>query len=128
MKTLIKYCFVGGFGALIQVSLTWLLVSRLAYYYLFGSVIAFLVSLCISFLLQRFWTFASVDPTHSIEVMSAMYALTSLVGLGLNVVLLFILVHLAQLPIIPSQIISIVLVALTNFILNSKITFKERKL
>lgn len=124
-KEFIKYCISGGMGAAIQVGATSLLVHRFSVYYLIAATIAYILSLCVSFLLQRYWTFADMNHTHKLHVMSVIYALISLVGLGLNTFLLYMFVEIMHISLLPAQIISIGIVALTSFALNRTLTFKE---
>ncbi len=124
----LKYAISGGFGALIQVLLTTILVTRFSLHYSLAAILAFIVSLILSFLLQHSWTFAGRDKANNLSTMTFWYTAISVFGVGLNIMLLFILINLLHLAILPADTVAIVVVSITNYILNSKITFRESRL
>jgi putative flippase GtrA len=124
----LKYLISGGMGAVVQILLTSFLVKHFFWSDSAAVVSAFIVSLCLSFLLQHFWTFAEREKANNLRVMTFWYTVISLLGVGLNIVFLHFFRQLLHLPIMPADALAVSIVALINYVLNSKITFRERTL
>ena len=54
----IKFCIVGGTGALITFGVTWLLTEEVGLWYMGSLVIATLIAMTSNFLFNNYWTFA----------------------------------------------------------------------
>lgn len=133
---LIRYGISGVIGAIVQtlVLYIWVSVLGLRDHYLWGLVVGFCVTLCISFSLQKYWTFA--DKVHSrLPRQFMFYTLTALGSLLLNAVLLYISKQILEGQgfdffdkwYLIAQIIIIFMVAVCSFLVNYFVTFKEIK-
>lgn len=88
----------------------------------FGSTLGFLLVLAVSYILNRTWTFRSKD-TGLRQFL--IYTLVSLTGLGLNSAIMFITVHLLKWNYLYGQCLVVLVVPVTNFILNRTWTFRD---
>lgn len=92
-------------------------------YYLYAAIIAFLVSFLFSLFLQKFWTFED-HSRENVVMQIGKYLLSSLFGLSLNTLFLYILVDHLHLFVYVGQIIAGGLVACITFFISRKFIFK----
>jgi dolichol-phosphate mannosyltransferase len=127
----LKFSFIGGIGAVINIAVLWVLVELLSTYYLSAAVIAFAIAATNNFILNRLWTFKSKSQLTSQYVQ---FLIVSIDGLFLNLILLKQLVEeilpavgitrdRASVFLVVSQLIAIFVVSLFNFAANSLWTF-----
>ena len=97
------------------------LVHLLGAHYLIAATGAFVVAWSNNFVLNKFWTFRR----HGLSWLKQgiRYLAVSLVALGLNLALLFVLVQIG-LPEVPAQAIAIVAVTPVNFLMNRRWSFR----
>lgn len=121
----VRYVISGGTAAVTDLSLLYVLNSYLGLHYLIASVLAFIGSFFVSFLLQKFWTFKShEEKTHKQAIM---YLGSSLFGLSLNTLLMYLFVDHFHIPVIISQIFAGLLVAFCTFFISRNLIFKYKK-
>ncbi|MES2952930.1 MAG: GtrA family protein [Patescibacteria group bacterium] len=110
---------VAFFGTLI------LLKELLGVWYLYASTAAYLVSLVVSFTLQKFWTFGNTDTRMGAFTLQAvLYGANAFLGLFLNGFILYIAVERLHLWYVTGQVIASVVFALLSFFVFSRI-FKK---
>lgn len=124
-QKIIKYIISGGSGAVVNIGVLYLLTDVFGYWYLFSSMISFFSSCWISFILQKFWTFKDVS-VDKFSKQALMFFFVQTVNLGLNTMLVYLLVEFLGLWYIAAQIISGVLIAISSFIIFSKIIFSDK--
>ncbi len=126
MKIAGRYVSAGMAGAVVNL-LSFKIFIALGWWYIGSSVLSFLLSMLVSFLLQKLWTFKRRDwlEAHK-EGMS--YFLISLLSLLLNVAGLHFAVESLGQPVFLAQIVIVILVGLLSFILNHQVTFKQSDL
>lgn len=112
---LLRYFVAGITAASTNIGLLFVFTDIFGVWYLYSSVVAFLLALSLSFTLQKFWTFADKE-TSKIHHQFFKYAITAILGLSFNTVLMFILVDALKVWYILAQIISGFFVMLFNFI------------
>ena len=111
---------VGGAGYIVNLAVFTVLVHGVGAHYLVAGVGAFAVAWCNNFVLNKFWTFRQ----HGLSWLrqGVRYLAVSLVALGLNLALLFVLVQVG-LAEVPAQAIAIVAVTPVNFLMNRRWSF-----
>lgn len=122
-RTLILYAVIGGFCA----GLDFAIYSVLCHFdimpYLWANVISIHCGIFASFFLNRSLNFKVKDKT--LQRFFSFYAV-GLVGLGISELMLYLMVDIFQWSEIICKLISIVVVALVQYILNTFITFKAK--
>lgn len=136
-ERLVRYGITGVAGAITQAAVLYVWVTLLGQYarYLLGLVVGFLVALALTFILQRYWTFAG-RTMRSAQFQFIPYTIVALTGLALNAALLAVakaVFEYAGLRFFAGwyvlvQLLIAAIVSLTNFVLNSRITFRHRTL
>lgn len=120
-RNLILYGVIGGFCA----ALDFCVYSVLCYWnvvpYLWANVISIHLGIITSFLLNRSFNFKVKDKA-AIRFMS-FYAV-GLIGLGISELMLYLMVTVSGWNELVCKLISIIVVALVQFLLNKYITFK----
>ncbi|MEK7063624.1 MAG: GtrA family protein, partial [Patescibacteria group bacterium] len=89
---LIRYVFSGGVAAASNILVLYLLVEFLEVYYLSASVIAFVCSIAVSFMLHKFLTFHDGERA-GVHWQFARYLVVILSNLALNTALVYALVE-----------------------------------
>lgn len=120
-KKFIRYGIVGAIGTITHIMLLLILVEVFLFDPVVGSSIAFVAVVIISYYLNYNWTFKAKN-NHLTAL--ARYVAVCLIGFGLNAGIMFAVVELFQLWYVLGQIISVVVIPISNFILNSRWAFK----
>ena len=129
----LKFSFIGGIGALINIAVLWVAVEGFGAYYLWAAVLAFAVAASNNFIWNRLWTFKSKGRVSRQYIQ---FLVVSVDGLFINLILLMQLVEnvlpaigikqdVASLFLILAQLIAIFVVSLFNFGANSLWTFSS---
>jgi len=121
---LVRYVISGGVSALVDLSLLYLF--NLYTHYLIAAAFAFSVAFFVSFTLQKFWTFKD-HSTDGIHKQTVIYLGTSLFGLSLNTLLMYIFVDYIHVGVISSQVFAGGLVACCTFFISRDFVFKYKK-
>lgn len=120
-KKFIRYGVVGATGTIIHLALLFLLVEVCSLHPVVASSGAFIVVIIVSYYLNYTWTFQAKN-SHSKTLVK--YLAVCAIGFGLNAGIMFIFVDLLQLWYLFGQIVSIIVIPISNFILNSRWAFK----
>lgn len=123
-RNLILYGIIGGFCAALDFGIYMLLCHFDVLPYLWANVISTHIGIFTSFLLNRSFNFKVKDKTP--QRFLSFYAV-GLTGLGMSSLLLWLMVDKAGWNEFVCKLITIVVVALLQFILNKYITFKQKK-
>ncbi len=122
-RNLILYGIIGGFCA----ALDFVVYTALCYFdvmpYLWANIISIHVGIIMSFMLNRSFNFRVKDRTK--HRFFSFYAV-GLTGLGISEVMLYLMVAVGGLNEVMCKLVSIVIVAMIQFVLNKYITFKTR--
>lgn len=119
---ILKYGVVGVLGTLVHIGVLAIMVEIFQVNAIAGSIIGFVGALLSSYLLNYYWTFES---THDHLSSFPRYLLVSLVGLGLNTLLMYVTVTVLKWWYIYGQLTVILVVPVTNYLLNRFWTFRE---
>lgn len=118
---LARFCAVGASGYLVNLTVFYLLFERGGTHRLAAAIGAFCVAWASNFVLNKFWTFRRHD--RSAVLQGVRYLAASLIGLGLNLLVLEALVA-AGVRELPAQAIAIAAVTPVNFLLNRRWSFR----
>jgi len=121
---LVRYLVSGGTAALINFLLLFALTEFLEVWYLASAVIAFIVSFCASFTLQKFWTFRdgrlSAAPRQMVQHLSLAVGM-----IALDTVFLYLAVEILGLWYMLAQFIIFGALAVGSFFIYSRYIFKK---
>ncbi|MFA6702781.1 MAG: GtrA family protein [Dysgonamonadaceae bacterium] len=120
---LLKFGIVGISGMLIDFSITWICKDRLRINKYIANTIGFLLSATSNYILNRIWTFQSHNKQITREYVSFLFI--SLIGLGLNNLVIYILHGKFNLNFYKSKIVATGIVVIWNFSANYFFTFNQ---
>jgi putative flippase GtrA len=121
---LFHFAVVGGSGYVVNLIVFTILTELTGVNHLLAAVGAFVVAVTNNFLLNRHWTFRRQGSTEAHAGFQAARFLTvSVVGLGVNLLVLELLVSAAGMAELPSQAIAVAVATPVNFIGNKLWTF-----
>ena len=121
-RNLILYGIIGGFCSALDFGVYTALCHFEIMPYLWANVISIHIGIFTSFLLNRQVNFKVKDKTPQ-RFLS--FYIVGLTGLGISTLMLYLMVDLAHWNYIVCKLITIVVVALVQFVLNKYITFKR---
>lgn len=117
----LKFCIVGSSGMIIDFGTTWLLKEKVKINKYFANSLGFIIAATSNYLLNRFWTFHSENTQVATEYIS--FVLISIVGLGINNSVVYILTERVRLNFYLSKLFAVAVVTIWNFSMNCLITF-----
>jgi len=121
----VRYVIAGGTSAFINLAVLSYLYYIVGIHYLIAGIISFVISFMISLVLQKLWTFKD-SSRDGIGLQIGKYLATSLFGLGLNTLLLYILVDHFHFFVYIGQIIAGGSTACVTFFLSRKYVFRSQ--
>ncbi len=117
---IVKFCFVGGSGMMLDFLLTYLLKEKIKIHRYLANAAGFTCAACSNFLLNRYWTFESNSP--ELYQQFASFLFFSAVGLGINSFFLFFFEKQNH-PFYVSKFLAILITTIWNFTTNYFFTF-----
>lgn len=117
-----RYLLSGSFAALVDISANYVLHFFL--WYLYASIIAFILTFFVSFLLQKYWTFRE-NSAHRIPVQSGISLGIALLNLALNTSLMYTAVSLLGVHYLIARIIVLGLISIESYILYKYVIFRR---
>jgi putative flippase GtrA len=117
----LKFGVVGASGIIIDFSLTYLFKEIIKIQKYVANAIGFTVAASSNYILNRIWTFHSTDPQLTLQF--AKFFIVSLLGLGINTLILYILVSKYKKNFYLSKLFAIGIVLIWNFTINFLFTF-----
>lgn len=121
VRRLLRYAVAGGASALTHLGMTALLVEVAGLRPVFASTIGFVASIAVSFLLQRGWVFRSQVPNR---LAVPRFLTVTAVGFALNASILWIGTEVLEVHYAPVQLVALVAIPVSNYLLNSLWTFR----
>jgi putative flippase GtrA len=118
----IKFCAVGFSGMVIDFGTTWLLKEKLGINKYIANSTGFILAASSNYLVNRYWTFHSVNPRIATEYLS--FISISLIGLAINNLVIYILNGRMKMNFYLSKLFAVGVVTLWNFFMNYLITFR----
>ena len=117
----IKFVAVGFTGLAVDFSLTWLLKEKVKINKFVANGIGFMTAASTNYVLNRIWTFESVNPDIKGEYID--FILVSVIGLGINSLVLWLLIKKFKMNFYLAKLFAIIVTTIWNFIANLLITF-----
>ena len=117
----LKFCIVGSSGMIVDFGTTWLLKEKVRINKYFANSLGFILAATSNYFLNRFWTFQSENTQVATEYIS--FVLISIVGLGINNSVVYILTERVRLNFYLSKLFAVAVVTIWNFSMNCLITF-----
>jgi len=121
---LVRFSLVGGLCFIVDYGIMVALKEFLGVHYLIATGVGFAVSVVLNYILCVVWAFKGVERTN--KVVMAAFFMTSLVGLGLNELFMWIFVDLIHISYLIAKIITAVLVMIWNYITKKKALYMKR--
>lgn len=118
---LLKFCVVGLSGMIVDFFFTWLCKEKIKWNKYISNSIGFILAATNNYIWNRIWTFHSQD-TEIVREYSSFFII-SLVGLGINNAVIYLLHDRLKLNFYLSKILAIGVVTLWNFGMNYLFTF-----
>lgn len=123
-KVIIKFLISGGTATAVDLGFLYVFTDIYKIHYLMSAVLAFIIAFCVSFYLQKFWTFRD-DNREKLYVQLSQYIAVTLINLGINTYGMFFLVEKWGIKYLLAQIIMSGFIAIFSFIIYRFIIFKE---
>jgi len=123
---IVRYLISGGTSAGINLGLLSLLYYVYGMYYLYAAIISSIIAFFVSLTLHKFWTFEDFS-RQDMHIQIGKYMATSLLGLGLNTLFLYVLVDHLHFFVYLAQIIAGGSVACITFFISRGLVFKGKK-
>lgn len=120
-----KYITVGIINAILILTLTIIFTSVLGIFYVISAVVSYELSIIVSFFMHDKWTFVNVKKTSKMYSRFIKYNTFSLIGLGINALVLAILTEQVGLHYTLSESIAILVAFIFNYTMNKKISFRN---
>ena len=117
----IKFGVVGFSGVFIDFSITYLCKEKLRIQKFVANAIGFIVAATSNYYFNRIWTFKSTNPEVAVEFGNFLFI--SIIGLGINSVVLWVLNAKFKLNFYFAKLLAIVVTTFWNFIANYLYTF-----
>ncbi|MGD0710402.1 MAG: GtrA family protein [Bacteroidales bacterium] len=117
----LKFGIVGASGMVVDFSLTYFFKEIIKIQKYVANAIGFTVAATINYIFNRIWTFHSNDPQVTLQFFKFFFI--SVVGLGINTLILYILVSKYKKNFYLSKLFAIGVVLIWNFTINLLFTF-----
>lgn len=125
-KHFISYLFVGGAATLVEWLFFWLFEGVLQIQYLVATVLAIVISTFSNWLFGRLWTFKDSQKGNVLLEIGKIYV-ASIVGLLLNLLIMWALVDGIHLHEMLSKIIATGIVFLYNYLVRIWVIYRKKK-
>ena len=121
----IKYGLVGGLGLIVDMAVFYLMNKKLGVNYVVSNITSSSIAVVHNFILNSYFTFNVTD--KKLKRFLSFYAI-ALTGMAISTGLLALFIDVLKFEAMLSKLISIVIVALIQYIFNNKLTFRTKKL
>jgi len=122
-KEFTKFCMVGLTNLVVDMVFYLLFTRFFHLYYIFAAIISFVFAVSWSFFINRRWTFRHQEKDLFTQYIK--FVIANLVGLLINLLLLWIFVDFIGLHDLAAKLIVTVIVSFVNFMLNKLWTFRK---
>lgn len=117
----LKFCVVGFSGTVIDFGLTWFCKEIVKIPKFVANAIGFVVAASSNYILNRIWTWGSTNSQVGVEY--SKFFLVSLIGLGINTLILYLLHNKLKWNFYISKVFATGVVMIWNFLANNYFTF-----
>lgn len=120
----VRFLISGGTAQVVELAFLYLLTDIVGWWYEFSFCVAFLITFCVSFTMQKFWTFEDAE-TSDIHEQASVYFIVAVVNFVINTIALYILVEYAHLWYLLAQLIISGLIAIGSFLIYKFYIFNQ---
>ncbi|MBP9714927.1 MAG: GtrA family protein [Candidatus Pacebacteria bacterium] len=120
-----KFIISGGTAAFVALSLFYVFWNILHIWYLLASILSFLFSVVVGFILQKYFTFENTVKSDT-KKQAFLFLFISLINLLINIALMAFFVEILKLDQMLSKIVTLAILALWNFFVYKKFVFKVK--
>ena len=124
MGGLFGYLIVGGLATIVEWAGFWLFSEKLSIEYLLATALAFAISTFANWLFGRLLVFRGKQQQSLLREILSVY-LASIVGLLLNLLIMFLLVHFLGVEIMIAKMAATVLVFTYNYLVRKLIIYRK---
>lgn len=124
-QKIIRYLVSGSIAGLTDLAILYVLVEMLQVGYLVAATVAFVVTLIVSFVLQKYWTFED-GSTTLIGTQIVGYITLSIANIFVNTFLMFVGVEGLHVPYLVVQILAMFVIAAYGFFVYQWVIFRPR--
>lgn len=117
----LKFCIVGFSGMVVDFGFTWLCKEKFKWNKYVSNSIGFVLAATNNYIWNRWWTFQSNNANIPIEY--GKFLVISVIGLGLNNLVIYLLHEKLKLNFYLAKLIAIGVVTVWNFVMNYRFTF-----
>jgi len=125
IKKILRYLFSGGVAFGVDFFFLYAFTEWVGLYYLVSVIIAFLIAVVVSFILQKFWTFQN-NSKADLRRQAVVYITVAIINTGLNTLLVYIFVEYVGWHYLIGQFFSSGLIAFESFFVYQFFIFKEK--
>lgn len=123
---LIRYVFAGGLSFITNIALLYYFETYLMWWYLTASTMAFVISVIVSFLAQKYITFRNKS-RENIPKQMVQYIAIAIFNVITNGIIVFLLVNFVKFTTILSQVISAIIIAVWSLFVYRFIIFRHEE-
>lgn len=124
MQGLFGYLIVGGLATIVEWVGFWLFSEKIGIAYLLATTFAFAISTFANWLFGRLLVFRGKQTQSLLREILSIY-LASIVGLLLNLIIMFVLVQLLTVGKMPAKVIATVLVFAYNYLIRKLVIYRK---
>ena len=124
MAGLFGYLIVGGLATIVEWAGFWLFSEKMGIAYLLATTFAFAISTFANWLFGRLLVFRGKQNQSLLREILSVY-LASIVGLLLNLIIMFVLVQLLTVGKMPAKVIATILVFAYNYLIRKLVVYKK---
>lgn len=124
-STIVRYLISGAVATVVDIASLYFLVDMLHLWYLASATIAFVLTVIVSFMMQKFWTFQETS-TESIHTQIRGYLILSTANIFINTALMYLFVSLFHIQYLIAQLGVIAVISLYGFFIYKYLIFRVR--
>ena len=115
IKQIFRFLFVGGTAFILDFGVLWFLTEVGGINYLLSNVLSFAISTIYNYILSVMWVF-DVQNSRGKKRNFIFFVLLSIVGLGINQLIMFVSVEMININYLLAKIIATIIVMIFNFV------------
>ncbi len=123
-KHFIKYCLIGVCGVSLDFLIFYILTQKLGLFYQYANIISTICGITNNFFFNTFWNFKK---TEKLLIRFIMFFSVGMLGMLLSAFCLYIFIETLLIPSIIAKAITILIITMVQFTLNSLFTFGNIK-
>jgi putative flippase GtrA len=122
---ILRYLFSGGTAAVVNFFFLYAFTEWIHFYYMVSVVLAFLIAVIVSFLLQKFWTFKDSDKLYS-HKQAIIYFVVAVCNTVINAGLVYFFVEFSNFHYMLGQFLASGIIAFESFFVYQYFIFKKQ--